>query len=323
MSEIRYTVPKGLKTVVEMITPDRATKLLQDAPTNRNISWDAVKAFKTEILRGSWRTTHQGLGLDTEGRLVDGQHRLWAIIDANVAVPMNVTYGIPEDARTAIDKGRKRSVADELKMFKGVVHAKALVSHTTQCIKLYAKYHEAGKVQIQTMPTLLEWLDVFKEGIVWSTETFDTSSASPALRRSAVAGSLAFAYRSNPDKIAAFGTKLRDGVNLTKHEPAWALRKALLESSTVQRFGAQAFTDAVAAMKTLQAAYAHLRNEQLSKILEGTTGFNYFAKQYDDSRKAKTLLKPWSEESIETKPTLSTNESSARAAELDIAKKAS
>ncbi len=41
---------------------------------------------------GHWDTTHQGIAIASDGTLVDGQHRLLAIVESGVTVRMNVTF---------------------------------------------------------------------------------------------------------------------------------------------------------------------------------------------------------------------------------------
>lgn len=62
--------------------------------------------------------THQGIAFDENGELVDGQHRLNAIVEANIPVQMNVTYNVhraPGEVFT-IDMGRKRTYANIVAM---------------------------------------------------------------------------------------------------------------------------------------------------------------------------------------------------------------
>lgn len=71
-----------------------------------------VAAMAEDMKAGRWIATHQGIAIGKSGRLLDGQHRLSAVIKAGVPVEMMVTFDIDESAIDAIDRGRKRSVAD-------------------------------------------------------------------------------------------------------------------------------------------------------------------------------------------------------------------
>src|SRR6185503_17546608 len=64
--------------------------------------------------RGEWMVTHQGIAFDTRGVLVDGQHRLAAIIEADVPVELTVFTDVGEGTFDVLDIGKRRSAADVL-----------------------------------------------------------------------------------------------------------------------------------------------------------------------------------------------------------------
>jgi hypothetical protein len=64
---------------------------------------------------GRWRgKSHQGIAFDEHGRLADGQHRLLAVVEAGVAVEMNITTMMPDNVIPSIDLQKKRSLADAM-----------------------------------------------------------------------------------------------------------------------------------------------------------------------------------------------------------------
>lgn len=68
--------------------------------------------------RSAWRLTHQGIAMDTEGALQDGQHRLAAIVDAaneldiDLEVGMAFFVGMAPENFAAIDENLNRSPMD-------------------------------------------------------------------------------------------------------------------------------------------------------------------------------------------------------------------
>jgi hypothetical protein len=78
---------------VVTITPARAAELLAANSTNRPLSRAVVHGFAEAMRRGEWMVTHQGIAFDVHGVLVDGQHRLAAIIDADQSVELTVFTG--------------------------------------------------------------------------------------------------------------------------------------------------------------------------------------------------------------------------------------
>ena len=102
----------AMKTELITITPKMAEEFLaKNMKRNRPVMKSTVNAYARTMKAGGWNTTHQGIAFNDKGELIDGQHRLHAIIAANVPITMNVTYDvhqIPGEAFT-IDMGRKRT----------------------------------------------------------------------------------------------------------------------------------------------------------------------------------------------------------------------
>jgi hypothetical protein len=97
---------------VQMVTPEIAKGYLINNTDNRNKRGWWVNGLANMIKRGEWIPTHQGVAFSESGKLLDGQHRLEAIIEANIPVEMIVTFGVRDDAYKVLDNGIKRTMAD-------------------------------------------------------------------------------------------------------------------------------------------------------------------------------------------------------------------
>lgn len=103
----------GLETRVEYITPEIAQRYLSKRPaTQRAIRPAKVAQYAADMRDGRWSLTHQGIAFDAEGRLVDGQHRLSAVVKAGVAVDVLVTRGVGAEAFVGMDRGMLRAAYD-------------------------------------------------------------------------------------------------------------------------------------------------------------------------------------------------------------------
>jgi len=98
------------------VTPQLAKTWLDSNGFNRPIKQDVVDTYVRQIKSGLWRRTHQGVAFDTNGTLIDGQHRLMAIVHANVTVPVLIFTDESPDNYEYIDCGRNRSNLDTLRM---------------------------------------------------------------------------------------------------------------------------------------------------------------------------------------------------------------
>lgn len=104
-----------IHTAIENITPAKAREVLDTLNThNRPLVMARVEDFARQMRAGKWLVTHQGLAFDTNGVLLDGQHRLAAVWAADVPVQMMVTTGLPPESFATMDAGAKRTAAHVL-----------------------------------------------------------------------------------------------------------------------------------------------------------------------------------------------------------------
>ena len=106
----------NIEAKLEEITPDVAKAYLEHNKRNRKIKTKTVESYARDIMRGNFVTTHQGIAFNNEGELIDGQHRLLAIVAANKSVQMMVTRGLPNGTVSVLDRGVSRSIRDVIQM---------------------------------------------------------------------------------------------------------------------------------------------------------------------------------------------------------------
>ena len=98
------------------ITPEIATDLLKGNTNNRGLSRSRVKSFAKQISQGKWRKTGQGISVAANGRLLDGQTRLHAVVQSGKAATMVISWNCDEDSFAVFDTGRARNATDVLKI---------------------------------------------------------------------------------------------------------------------------------------------------------------------------------------------------------------
>lgn len=120
-------------TVTADVTPDLARLLLAHNDGNRHIQWKggggtrSVSAYAAAMKRGEWQLNGAGIVVSKCGQMNDGQHRLHAVIEAMIPVPMHLTFGIERDSRHTVDQGIARSPGAILSMY-GHTHANQLAT---------------------------------------------------------------------------------------------------------------------------------------------------------------------------------------------------
>ncbi|HEU0239912.1 MAG TPA: hypothetical protein VH496_02600 [Mycobacterium sp.] len=76
--------------------------------SNRPPSKAVVRGYADAIRRGEWMVTHQGVAFDTDGVLVDGQHRLAATVEADQSVDVLMVTGVDAATFDVLDVGKRR-----------------------------------------------------------------------------------------------------------------------------------------------------------------------------------------------------------------------
>lgn len=104
--------------VQQVVTPEMAAEMLRHNVLNRRLNKTRVQTLISAIKNGTWTESPQPICFDKDGNLIDGQHRLEAIVRAEVPVIMTIATNVPSDA--VIDKGLERDTASSLYM-RGII----------------------------------------------------------------------------------------------------------------------------------------------------------------------------------------------------------
>ncbi len=112
----------------EMLHPYDAILALTRNKNNRSLRLERIEAYAHAISTGQWEPTCQGLGFDTNGDLIDGQHRSWGIIFADHPARILVSRGLNPNVKTKVDTGAVRGMACLLELDPGNINLKELPS---------------------------------------------------------------------------------------------------------------------------------------------------------------------------------------------------
>lgn len=215
------------RTDVVHVTPVMAKEWLNRNTHNRPMRAQKVAEFARDIQAGNWAMNGETIKFDTNGVLLDGQHRLSAIVKADTPVDLLVVTGLDAATQHTMDAGAKRTTADAFKLTdeKHTVLLAAIVR------RVWAWERGDFRLSLNVAPTI--------------TEAQDFLAANPSLRRSAEIGSRVrgqFKYapasitgvahflfnRISPDDTAFFFVRLGDGAELCAGHPILTLRKRML-----------------------------------------------------------------------------------------------
>jgi hypothetical protein len=145
-----------MKISIMQITPDLAAEFLKRNTGNRAIRKTAVDQYANDLRRGEWKLTHQGVAISPGGRLLDGQHRLSAIVQSGITAQMVVALDVPETAYLVMDRGKPRQLRDALGVDGRIVDACAYIARLHGASSV--EPHHAEEIVLQCGDAVLQML---------------------------------------------------------------------------------------------------------------------------------------------------------------------
>lgn len=100
-----------------MVDPDLAREWLRRNKLNRRMRHSVTLFYADQIAHDQWRQdTPEAIAFDVDGNLLQGQHRLEGIIEADRPVRLLVATGVAAESRLVLDTGVSRTGPDALHM---------------------------------------------------------------------------------------------------------------------------------------------------------------------------------------------------------------
>lgn len=192
-----------MNTKMTLITPAMAEKWLKESNTsNRPLRKGLVRHYAEMMRRGDWEKHHQGIAFNCDGTLLDGQHRLAAIIESGCCIWMNVSEGVPQSAQIFIDDHAKRTPHDAIAIAGGFSINQKHVAIARSMMSRGSNNGDFSKKDV------LEYWRKFGDRIVFAASLFPTN-----IKRISVAPVLAVIARASwtlpEDRLRHFAEVLR------------------------------------------------------------------------------------------------------------------
>lgn len=216
-----------MRTITMEVTPDQATKWLEGNMHNRPLSQSLSEKYAEEMRQGRWMLTHQGIAFDADKTLVDGQHRLWAVVLAERSVQFSVTYDVPIATQIVVDDHKPRSAAVALTLAGYAVTA-TTVATASMMMRGFTSYgYGRGKFSKQEIRDCIE---KHKDCLEFVTELFRSRKTHLAVAPVRAAVARAY-YHGNRERLNQFVGILLDGIpgDIVEDRAALALRNVLLQ----------------------------------------------------------------------------------------------
>jgi len=115
------------------ITPDTAARMLAGNQVNRILRRAMVNKYARDMIAGRWVLSNDAICFSSDGKLLNGQHRLTAVVESGQSVVMLVIRNMSPESMTSMDSGAARTAGDALHL-EGISHANVLAATARLCI---------------------------------------------------------------------------------------------------------------------------------------------------------------------------------------------
>lgn len=221
-----------MKITQVMMTPEWAESLLDKNVDNRPLSLVRVRQLAKAIMEGEWQMSHQGIAVSTSGKLLDGQHRLAAIILAGKAVPLLLTTECDPAIFKVVDTGYKRTAGQVLSM--GGAFCPKDAASTCRLVMAYERVPHlvwASPSITYTNSDIVEWYEGARGQIDFALKLGISGRNRLALvRTSSLAAFVFIACRAGyaESTLTRYVDQLCNGDGLQKDDPVFSFRRAII-----------------------------------------------------------------------------------------------
>lgn len=241
-----------IKGEVVLVTPALAAEwLAANHEEQRPVATRRVQSFANDMIAEKWVLTHQGIAFDGNDRLIDGQHRLQAVVLSGKSVLMYVFRNSAASIHDPLDRGGPRTMGQIVGMSNRVSAALGILSRL-----------ESGEIRSHVPVTASEiigiadrhrkWIDLALGGDGrWSTAGFGAACI--------------WTMPIDEEATLDFMSKVHTGEMIKRGDPSYQYRK--WNKSQIKHSGIET------ALAVINCLRFHIQGKTLGTVHTTETGY--------------------------------------------------
>lgn len=214
---------------IELISPKIAAEYLKHNQSNRPVKPRLVARIAAEINEGRWCLNGQPIIFSDRGTLLDGQHRLLAVIESGASVQAMVTRGVDEQSFASMDSGLSRQGADVLAI-RGVTNYRS-VAAALSLLVLWDSNRQGQYLRDVSSTKVAQVVSIYPNLEVIVANVHAQIGRNRSLPKTLVAAAAHQFSRVDASEAERWLVDLAVGANLATDDPVFVLRRRLQESS--------------------------------------------------------------------------------------------
>lgn len=224
------TSANGVTYSLELVTPEIAEQWLTKNTHNRRQRESGKEKYARDMESDAWIENGDAIRFAKDGTLLDGQHRLSAIVESGVAITLLVVRGLDRSAQKTMDSGIIRPTADAFE-FESIPHSKTAAAITRRILMWQngVRANAGGSFQ----PSKTELLDA------WRTDPIIRAASEAAVqmkgRKQIPASIIGLTWwlfaQIDSDQCATFWYGLYSGSDLSANDPIHVVRERIIRQN--------------------------------------------------------------------------------------------
>jgi hypothetical protein len=276
-----------LESTVGLITPELAGDLLKrNFDNNRNLSTPVSKSYARTMSQRQWFLADP-IKFSCDEKLIDGQHRLNAVILSGEPQPFVIMTGYDLNVAEVLDQGKKRNARD-IGMLRGKVYTNAHVSITRMCLIAGDEFNTKGQINAFTGSQIVDIMEHFEDKLIFASQ-FSTNSN--ALKIAPVLACVLMAsFKENHERLTDFLYCWHHGIvkNGIEDNAAITFREFYLTKIKLQDSGG---SQRVQTFKKAQSCLMHFLSGTNPKYFKEIDKLQWGTKEFSKESIAKIINK--------------------------------
>jgi len=219
-----------MKAELKTVTPEMAAEWLKKNTNNRKLSLALVDLISAEIKAGNWQQNGDAIRFDNKA-LLDGQHRLHAIIKAGQPVDTLVVTGLDPDTMRTIDTDRRPRSASAVLSLGGEVNTTTLGGAIRVVLDMRSGTQWKRSSKLIAKRTFFDFINnepEIREAVRFTINLHNLKK----LAGPTIPAGLHHLFSTIDRKASEkFFDDLDSGANLSQNDPVYLLRQRLIDNS--------------------------------------------------------------------------------------------
>lgn len=243
-----------------LVGPEEALEWLANNKNNRTVSQRHVQALARLMTQGNFKFVGDPIRFDVDGNLLDGQHRLEAILASETEHRMVVITNLDPESNLYMDAGKVRSTGDQMKIALGAANGNQVAAISRVVMRWQAGDLLAQEITFTT-PEVVEWAEPRLDILALAERNARAVRAVMPTSKAVCGAVFVQAHHLSPTDAETFFGRLADGADLDFANPIRALRETLLRRGRYDRL-----TPGDEVYRYVRAWNAWRNNEELTRI---------------------------------------------------------